>query len=69
MRGAEHTIIWRGRAIPYSIRRHGKCIYTHVSVLVDGKVDAPGPPGIRRDRAADHAPSVPEASPASMSRN
>ena len=43
MDDTERSITWRGRRIPYSIRRHGKCIYTHVSVLAGGKVEVLGP--------------------------
>ena len=43
MDDTEHSITWHGRDIPYAIRRHGKCIYTHVSVLAGGKVEVLGP--------------------------
>ena len=33
MDDTERSITWRGRRIPYSIRRHRKSIYAHVSVL------------------------------------
>ena len=46
-----HSITWCGRNIPYSIRRHGKCIYTHVGVLAGGKVEVLGPPNISRETA------------------
>ena len=43
MDDTEHSITWHGRRIPYSIRRHGNCIYTHVSVLAGGTVEVLGP--------------------------
>ena len=57
-----HSITWCGRNIPYSIRRHGKCIYTHVGVLAGGKVEVLGPPNISRETAdavvAEEAPWI-----------
>ena len=62
MDDTERSITWHGRRIPYSIRRHGKCIYTHVSVLAGGKVEVLGPPNIRREAAdvlvAEEAPWI-----------
>ena len=59
---AVRSIAWRGKNIPYSIRRHGKCIYTHVSVLAGGRVEVLGPPDIRREeadaRVAEEAPRI-----------
>ena len=62
MNDTEHSITWRGRKIPYTIRRHGKCIYEHVSVLAGGTVEVLGPPDIRREAAdalvAEEAPWI-----------
>ena len=58
----QDAITWGGRQIPYTIRHHGKCIYTHVSVLEGGKVEVLGPPDLRRDeadaRVAEEAPRI-----------
>ena len=49
----EHSITWRGKNIPYSIRRHGNCICTHVCVLAGGKVEVLGPPNISQEAASE----------------
>ena len=58
----EHSITWRGKNIPYSIRRHGKCIYPGVSVLAGGKVEVLGPSDFHQDAAdalvAEEAPWI-----------
>ncbi len=62
MNDTVHSITWCGRRIPYSIRRHGKCIYTHVGVLAGGRVEVLGPPNISRETAdaavAEEAPWI-----------
>ena len=62
MNDTVHSITWCGRRIPYSIRRHGKCIYTHVGVLAGGRVEVLGPPNISRETAdaavAEDAPWI-----------
>ena len=58
----ERSITWRGRRIPYSIRRHGKCICEHVSVLASGKVEVLGPSDLNHAAAdvlvAEEAPWI-----------
>ena len=44
MDDTEYSITWRGRRIPYSIRRHGKRIFPGVIVLPGGKVEVLAPP-------------------------
>ena len=44
-----HSITWRGRKVPYTIRRHGKRIFPGVIVLPGGKVEVLAPPDFDRD--------------------
>ena len=55
----EHSITWRGRRIPYTIRRHGKGIYAHVGVLAGGEVEVLGPSDV--NHAAADVPVAEEA--------
>lgn len=62
MDDTERSITWGGKNIPYTIRRHGNCIFTHVSVVADGKVEVLGPADLHRDaadaRVAEEAPWI-----------
>ena len=51
MDDTEHSITWRERRIPYSIRRHGRRIFPGVNVLPGGKVEVLAPPDFNRDAA------------------
>ena len=59
MDDTERSITWRERRIPYTIRRHGKSIYAHVSVLAGGKVEVLAPSDL--DHAAADALVTEEA--------
>ena len=59
MDDTERSITWRERRIPYTIRRHGKSIYAHVSVLAGGKVEVLAPSDL--DHAAADALMTEEA--------
>ena len=51
MNDTVQSITWRGRKVPYTIRRHGKRIFPGVNVLPGGKVEVLAPPDFNRDAA------------------